>query len=86
MIICICANINSDAIDSCIREGACCLEEIQDSTGACTNCRCCQDCIEERLEDFADRNVADNHVGQAGVGTLEKRAIGVPHNNPLSHP
>ena len=51
MIVCICNNVNTDAIHSSIDAGACSVEGIREDTGAASCCGKCQFKVNRILQD-----------------------------------
>jgi bacterioferritin-associated ferredoxin len=49
MYICLCSDLRQSQIEEAIQEGARTLEEVQESTTACTGCESCREEIEDML-------------------------------------
>ena len=50
MIVCHCKNINSDKIKKLIENGCETIKNIQDKSGACTDCKNCAPILKEMLK------------------------------------
>jgi len=59
MIVCICNNVNSDAIHASIDNGACSVDAIRNETGAASCCGKCQFKVNRILH---DRQQADTQI------------------------
>ncbi len=53
MVICICNHVAERAIKAAVRAGATSVADVVMATGACTQCRQCETCIEQMLTDRA---------------------------------
>jgi bacterioferritin-associated ferredoxin len=63
MIVCICNNVNSDAIHSAIDNGACSVDAIREDTGAATCCGKCQFKVNRILHDRQQDGAAELGLG-----------------------
>ncbi|BDZ72744.1 MULTISPECIES: (2Fe-2S)-binding protein [Methylophaga] len=57
MIVCICNNVNSDAINEAMESGANTLHHIREQTGASACCGKCQFKVNRLLNEFEQTNV-----------------------------
>lgn len=65
MIVCICNNVNSDAIHAAVDKGASCIDSIRDETGATACCGKCQFKVNRILQERQQVEACDLSVAQA---------------------
>ena len=53
MYICLCNGITENEIRSCVRQGACCMADLQRELGVATQCGRCEAYARELLQDPA---------------------------------
>lgn len=65
MIICICNNVNSDAIHAAVDKGASCIDSVRNETGAAACCGKCQFKVNRILQDRQQSEASELTVAQA---------------------
>lgn len=57
-VVCLCQHVPEETVEKACQQGAACLQDIRDMTGACTGCGDCAPDIEDILADQASRREA----------------------------
>jgi bacterioferritin-associated ferredoxin len=57
-VVCVCRHVPEDAVEKACQQGATCLDDVRDMTGACTDCGDCAPDIEEILACYAGQGSA----------------------------
>ncbi|WP_297812055.1 (2Fe-2S)-binding protein [uncultured Methylophaga sp.] len=65
MIVCICNNVNTDAIHSSIDAGASCVDKIREDTGAAACCGKCQFKVNRILQDRQSETLQSEYLAEA---------------------
>ena len=59
MVLCICQSVTDAEVDAAIRSGAHSLADVSRACGAGTDCGCCRQSIERRIDRACSGNCAD---------------------------
>ena len=65
MIVCICNNVNSDAIHAAVDNGAACIDAVRNETGAAACCGKCQFKVNRILQERQQDETVNISVAQA---------------------
>jgi bacterioferritin-associated ferredoxin len=65
MIVCICNNVNSEAVHAAIDKGASCIDSVRNETGAAACCGKCQFKVNRILQERQQMDTQEIAVAQA---------------------